>query len=168
MRPRTIRHEHQPSSSVVRRPSGGTARESAARLAPFAELELRLDADVLAPPALTSVRSAAAVRPCRPITRPRSPGAIVSSTSVSAAVIGFGRPDALGLVGQRARDDLDEILQADAAFVSSLRAFLRLEVLVAHDAAGCAPAAGGRRARAGLRATSVRSVSDGCAPLLTQ
>ena len=98
--------------------------------------------------ALTSVRIACAVRPCRPMTRPRSPGAMNSSTSVWPLCSRSVTRTASGMIGERPGDDLDDVSRA------------------AHDARlfTGAPAAGA----AGMRATSVRTVSDGCAPALSQ
>ena len=97
--------------------------------------------------ALTSVRIAAAVRPWRPITRPRSPCAMNSSTSVCPRCVALRHANRVGPVGQRAGHDLDDVARA------------------AHDA-GCS--AGRGHGAGGIRDTSVRTVSDGRAPVFSQ
>ncbi len=61
------------------------------------------------PAVAASVRSAAAVRPCLPITRPSSPGATYSSTSVVPRVLGLDDLHLVGPIGQRARQHLDDV-----------------------------------------------------------
>ena len=62
-------------------------------------------------------------------------------------MLALGHPDRVRLIRERAGDDFDDVAGA------------------AHDAGWSATGAAGA---AGMRATSVRTVSDGCAPDFTQ
>ena len=80
------------------------------------------------PAAAASVRTAAAVRPCRPITRPELARRHEQLDTVCPRCSLLGHPHAVRLIGQRLRDDLDDVARA------------------AHDA-GCSTAAARRAGR---------------------
>ena len=104
----------------------------------------------------TRPRTACAVRPCRPITRPMSPGRHEQLDDGDAAMLRLGGAHQLGLVGERPADDLDERRQPR-------RARHGVRPLTTRPARPTAAAGA-----AGLRATSVFSVFDGWAPFDTQ
>ena len=58
-----------------------------------------------------TVRMARAVRPCLPMTLPRSSSATVSSMTVGALLVELLDLDLVGLVDQRLGDELDQLLQ---------------------------------------------------------
>ena len=94
---------------------------------------------------------AAAVRPWRPITRPRSPGAMNSSTSAGPRCSLSVTRTASGW-------------SASARATTSTTSRARLTTPAAPPRPPRSAGAGGIR----VRATSVRTVSDGCAPTFTQ
>ena len=75
------------------------------------------------PAAATIVLSERAVRPWRPMTFPRSPGSDLQLENGAVVAAGFAHGDRIGLVDQRLRDELHEVLHARVAQDQTLALF---------------------------------------------
>ena len=87
-------------------PLGGHRSRVGPLPARLADLERDLLARRRSPAAATSVRNAAAVRPCRPMTLPRSSGRHEQLDHRRAALLGLGHAHLVGVIDQRAGEEL--------------------------------------------------------------